>query len=193
MIDVKDLRENPDKYRRGASLKNVTVDIDAILALDSQRLAHQREFELARAEQNQASSAIGKIKDAAERQAAIAKVAGLKETVKSSEEKSKAIEAQLQPLLLLIPQPPDDDVPVGKDASDNVVERKWGEPRKFEFAPKSHIELGEKLGPAFRKDDNRREKRPHPNGHRTDRVFPRQAAGAVQLRPADGRSGSQCD
>src|ERR1700722_13736332 len=121
MIDVKDLRENPDKYRRGAQLKNVTVDIDTILALDAQRLAHQQEFERARAEQNQASAAIGKIKDAAERQAAIAKVAGLKDLVKSSDEKAKAAEAQLQTLLLQIPQPPDDDVPVGKDATDNVV------------------------------------------------------------------------
>ncbi len=49
-------------------------------------------------------------------------------------------------LLLQVPQPPDSDVPVGKDAGDNVVAYKWGEPRKFEFKPKSHIELGEKLG-----------------------------------------------
>ena len=146
MIDVKDLRENPEKYRRGAKLKNVSVDIDAILALDVQRLSHQQEFERARAEQNQASAVIGKIKDAAERQTAIAKVAGLKEQVKSSEEKAKALEAQLQPLLLQIPQPPDDDVPVGKDAADNVVAYKWGEPRKFDFPLKSHLELGEKLG-----------------------------------------------
>jgi seryl-tRNA synthetase len=145
MIDVKDLRENPDKYRRGASLKNVAVDVDAILALDAKRLSHQQDFERARAEQNQASSAIGKIKDAAERQAAIGKVAGLKDLVKSSEEQAKAAEAQLQPMLLQIPQPPDDDVPVGKDAADNVVAYKWGEPRKFDFTPRSHIELGERL------------------------------------------------
>jgi seryl-tRNA synthetase len=146
MIDLKDLRENPDKYRRGASLKNVTVDIDAILALDESRLKSQREFETARAEQNQASQVIGKLKDPTEKQAAIAKVAGLRDVVKSAEERAKSLDAQIQPLLLQIPQPPDDDVPVGKDAADNVVDRKWGEPRKFDFAPKSHIELGEKLG-----------------------------------------------
>jgi seryl-tRNA synthetase len=145
MIDVKDLRENPDKYRRGAALKNASVDIDAVLKLDEQRLAHQQEFERARAEQNQASAAIGKLKDTAERQAAITKVAGLKELVKSAEEKAKSAEAQLQPLLLQIPQPPDDDVPVGKDSADNVVAYRWGEPRQFDFKPKSHIELGEKL------------------------------------------------
>jgi seryl-tRNA synthetase len=146
MIDIKDLRENPDKYRRGAALKNVTVDIDAILALDEQRLKSQQEFERARSEQNLASQAIGKLKDPAEKQAAIAKVAGLKDIVKSASEKARIAEEQLMPLLLQVPQPPDDDVPVGKDAADNVVAYKWGTPRKFEFQPKSHIELGEKLG-----------------------------------------------
>lgn len=146
MIDLKDLRENPEKYRRGASLKGVTVDIETILALDESRLKSQQEFERVRSEQNQASAAIGKLKDPAEKQAAIAKVAGLRDMVKGSEERAKALEAQLQPLLLQIPQPPDDDVPVGKDATENVVIYKWGEPRKFEFAPRSHIELGEKLG-----------------------------------------------
>jgi seryl-tRNA synthetase len=146
MIDLKDLRENPEKYRRGAQLKNVTVDIDAILALDESRLKHLQEFERARAEQNQASSAIGKLKDATERAAAITKVGAMKDQVKSAEEKARVAEAQLQPLLLQIPQPADDDVPVGKDAADNVVASKWGEPRKFEFAPRSHLELGEKLG-----------------------------------------------
>jgi seryl-tRNA synthetase len=146
MIDVKDLREFPDKYRRGAQLKGVSVDIDAVLSLDEQRLRAQQEFERARSEQNEASKTIGKLKDPAEKKAAIEKVAGLKEVVKSSEERSKALEAKLQPLLMQIPQPPDPDVPVGKDASENVVAYKWGEPRKFEFKPKSHIELGQKLG-----------------------------------------------
>jgi seryl-tRNA synthetase len=146
MIDLKDLRDNPDKYRRGAKLKNIPVDIDAILSLDAQWLKAQQEFERARAEQNQASGAIGKLKDPAEKQAAIAKVAGLKEIVKAAEERAKIAESQVLPLLLQVPQPPDGDVPVGKDAADNVVSYKWGEPRKFEFKPKSHIELGEKLG-----------------------------------------------
>jgi seryl-tRNA synthetase len=146
MIDLKDLRDNPDKYRQGAKLKNVTVDIDAILSLDAQWLKAQQEFERTRAEQNQASQAIGKLKDPTEKQAAIAKVAGLKETVKQAEGRAAAAEAAVLPLLLQVPQPPDSDVPVGKDAADNVVSYKWGEPRKFEFKPKSHIELGEKLG-----------------------------------------------
>ena len=145
MIDLKDLRENPDKYRRGAQLKGVSVDVDAILSLDERRRSHLQAFERARAEQNQASTQIGKLRDPAEKQAAIARVSTLKEQVKTEDEQAKALDAELTPLLLTVPQPPDDDVPVGADASQNVVVRHWGEPRKFDFKPLGHTELGEKL------------------------------------------------
>ena len=145
MVDVKDLRENPDKYRRGAELKNVDVDIDAIVAADEQRVAAQKEFERLRTEQNEASKQIGKLRDPAEKQSAISRVGDLKSKVKDAEERMKSAEAELAPLLLMVPQPPDDDVPVGRDASENVVLYRWGTPRKFEFKPKSHIELGAAL------------------------------------------------
>jgi seryl-tRNA synthetase len=146
MIDLKDLRENPEKYRRGAELKGVKIDVAAILKLDEQRTRAQQEFEKLRAEQNKGSKEIGKIKDPKEKQAAIAAMGELRDKVKLAEDQWKATEAALEPLLLQIPQPPDDDVPPGKDASENVVLYRWGEPRKFDFAPKNHIELGEKLG-----------------------------------------------
>src|SRR5437016_5742057 len=121
MIDVKDLRENPDKYRRGAQLKGATVDIDAIIQKDLERVAAQQRFEKLRAEQNAASKDIGKLKDPAAKQAAISKVGELKGAVKEAEEHMKAAEAAVLPLVLRVPQPPDEDVPVGKDAADNVV------------------------------------------------------------------------
>ena len=145
MIDLKDLRDNPDKYRRGAQAKNVTVDIDAILQKDKDRVAAQQEFEKHRTEQNAASKDIGRLKDPAEKQAAIARMGQLKTVVKSAEERMKALDAELEAMALRVPQPPDADVPVGKDAADNIVLYKQGEPRKFTFKPKSHIELGEKL------------------------------------------------
>lgn len=145
MIDIKDLRENPEKYRTGARLKNVSVDIDAILELDQRQAAAQREFEQLRAEQNKASGEIAKTKDPEAKKAAIARMGELKAKVKEAEDRAKALAAELQPQLLSIPQPPDSDVPEGKDASDNVVVRHVGEPRKFDFQPRSHIELAEKL------------------------------------------------
>src|SRR5512143_2355198 len=110
MIDLKDLRENPEKYRRGAQLKGVAVDIDAILAKEQDRVSAQQEFERFRSEQNEASTQIGK----------------LKAKVKEAEDRMRAVEAALQPLLLLVPQPPDDDVPPGKSEADNVVLYKHG-------------------------------------------------------------------
>ena len=90
MVDVKDLRENPEKYRRGAELKGVRVDVDAILRTEEQRVSAQREFERLRTEQNEASKQIGKLKDASEKQAAIARVGDLKARVKDAEERMKS-------------------------------------------------------------------------------------------------------
>ena len=144
MIDIKELREDPEKFRRGAALKGVRVDIDAVLALEADRLVAMQEFEHAKSAQNEASKTIGKLKGD-EKNAAIARVAAVKETVKSAEERARMAGAALEPLLLQIPQPPDADVPVGPDASGNVVIRHWGTPRTFDFKPLSHLELGEKL------------------------------------------------
>ena len=146
MVDLKDLREHPEKYGRGAELKGVRIDIQAVLRGDDEARAAQKEFEQLRTEQNEASKSIGATKDAAEKQAKITRVAELKTHVKSAEDRWKVAAAELEKLLLQIPQPPDDDVPEGRDASENVVLYRWGQPRKFEFAIKNHIELGQSLG-----------------------------------------------
>jgi len=145
MVDLKDLREHPEKYRRGAELKGAWVDIDSILRVDEQSRSAQKEFERLRAEQNEASKQISQTKDASEKQMRIARVSELKEQVKVSEEQYKQAAASLEKLLLQVPQPPDPDVPEGKDASENVVLYRWGQPRKFEFKPRSHIEIGQDL------------------------------------------------
>src|SRR4051794_18595028 len=111
MVDLKDLRENPDKYRKGAELKGVKVDFAALLRAEEQRVGAQREFEKYRAEQNEASKQIGRIKEASEKQAAISRVADLKTRVKDAEERFKSAEATVNALLLQVPQPPDPDVP----------------------------------------------------------------------------------
>jgi seryl-tRNA synthetase len=146
MIDLKDLRENPDKYRKAVELKRMNVDIAAVLDVDARCLSAQQEFERLRAEQNEASKQIGKLKDPAAKQEAIARVGALKGQVKEAEDRWKAAQGQLDPLLLQLPQPPDPDVPVGKDDTENVEVRKWGNVRTFEFAPKDHATLGTALG-----------------------------------------------
>jgi seryl-tRNA synthetase len=142
MIDIRDLRENPEKYRRGAELKNVPVNIPAVLDLDGQCLRAQQEFDRLRADQNELSRQIGKAKSPEEREAIKTKAGAMKPLLHDLEQKRKSAEAARDQLLLQIPQPPDEDVPEGKDAADNVVLYTHGEPRHFEFKPKNHIEIG---------------------------------------------------
>jgi seryl-tRNA synthetase len=146
MIDLKDFRENPQKYAKAAQLKRMSVDVEAILRLAAQVTSSQQEFEKLRTEQNEASKEIGRLKDQSAKLEAIAKVGALKKQVKEAEDRWKADESQLKPLLLALPMPPDEEVPVGKDDTENVEIKKWGEVRKFDFAPKDHVTLGQKLG-----------------------------------------------
>ncbi|HUB25812.1 MAG TPA: serine--tRNA ligase [Tepidisphaeraceae bacterium] len=146
MIDVKDLRENPDRYRRGAELKRIPADIAGVLELDGRRLRAQQEHDKFRAEQNESSKSIGKLKDPEEKKRAIAAMGELKAKVELAKKAYDEAETALNELLLKIPLPPDDEVPVGKDDTENVEIRKWGEVRQFEFAPKDHVTLGSELG-----------------------------------------------
>lgn len=146
MIDLKDLRDRPDHYRIGAANKNVTVDVEAVLSLDTRQRGAQSEFEKFRAEQNAASANIAKIKDPVEKKTAIAAMGDLSAKVKEAEKTARGLALELEPLLLQIPQPADPDVPVGKDATQNVVARHWGEPRAFDFKIKSHADLARQHG-----------------------------------------------
>jgi seryl-tRNA synthetase len=114
--------------------------------VDARAVAAQQEFEKLRAEQNEASKQIGKLKDPEAKKEAIAKAGGLSAQVKEAEKRWKAAEEQLQPLLLQLAQPADPEVPVGKDDTENVEVKKWGNVRHFEFAPKDHAALGAALG-----------------------------------------------
>ena len=136
MIDLKDLRENPDKYRNGVRDKCMSVDIDRLLALDEARRAILSRQESAKAEQNRISKEIGpkigqlkgKLKGAAgdekdrlemEIASLEAKPAELKALVAEEERHLSAIEPEWKSLWLQVPQPPAADVPKGKGSEDN--------------------------------------------------------------------------
>ncbi|MEM6853124.1 MAG: aminoacyl--tRNA ligase-related protein, partial [Planctomycetota bacterium] len=171
MIDLKDLRANPDTYRRGAANKNSHVDIDALLSLDEQVRALQTQHQQLAAEKNAIGKEIGQVAgqmkkaegDAkAELQKRMAALQARPNEIKTAEaevsEQLAALEAQRDELWLLVPQPADDDVPVGQSADDNVELRRWNpegdlafDPAKpfveqKGFAPKSHVQLIEDLG-----------------------------------------------
>jgi len=160
MLDIKFIRENPEAVRRGAELKNVKIDLDGLLELDGKRRGLQQRLQDLTTEQNKASKELGPLMGMLKREADPAKRAALEQKAADLKARPMAIKAekegldgairelelQIEKLMLTIPQPPDDDVPVGKSSEDNVELARWGEVRKFDFAPKSHIELGESLG-----------------------------------------------
>jgi len=138
MLDIKFIRENPDKVKQGAKNKGVDIDIAKVLKLDKQKRELMVRAEQIKSEQNKLSK--GEITDDIK-----IKAKDLKDQFQKSEAELKEIEENLNKLLHQIPNAPFDDVPVGKDDSENVVARKVGEPPRFDFKPKEHWELGEDL------------------------------------------------
>ncbi len=140
MLDINFIRENPDKMKKACRDKNVDVDIDRVLALDKGKRQLQTEIEMLKAEQNKISRG-GK-----DNTAIFVQAKEIKGKIKEMEPELEKIDAELKNFLLILPNVPFDDVPVGKDDSQNQVLRKVGSTPKFIFnKPKDYIELGEAL------------------------------------------------
>jgi seryl-tRNA synthetase len=144
MIDIKDLRADPDKYADAAAKKKIEVDVPELLRVDEELLAAQKELQDIRTKQNRAGKEIANLKGD-EKQAAIAEMSQLKARVKELEDRIAELEPAHRDLLLRIPQVPSDEVPVGESEEDNVELRREGEPPSFDFEPKDHVELGTAL------------------------------------------------
>lgn len=144
MIDIKALRADPEKYITAARLKRMDVDIQALLDVDAQLLEASRELQDIRTAQNAAGKDIARLKGD-DKQQAIERMSQLKARAKELNDKVSELEPVFNELMLLVPQPPADDVPQGADDSENVQLRVEGEPPRFDFEPKDHIQLGESL------------------------------------------------
>ena len=142
MIPLQELREDPERFRRGAELKHEPAPIDEILELDERARRLRAEVETSQAERNRASSAIR----GAPSEEVRARLAALKAQIQSGEAELGELERRIQSLLLYVPNPPHDSAPIGPDDSGNVAVREWGEPAAFDFEPLPHYELGERLG-----------------------------------------------
>ncbi len=142
MLSLSFIREHPDLVKDGARKKGEPAPVDEIVQLDAQRRETLTRLEQLKAEQNRRSAAMAKARD----QAAIDALRGLKDEVKALEQKLAPIDAHLNALLLEVPNLPDPSVPEGKDLSANPTIRESGLDRKLAFTPRSHYELGERLG-----------------------------------------------
>jgi len=137
MLDIKYIRENPEIVRQALENRHDTAPIDEILELDTQRRQKVGELDNLRQERK----AISK-----EREKAQERGRALRTAIQDKEEEVRNLDEQLEELLLQVPNIPQPDVPPGKDDSDNVVVRSWGEPQKLAFKALPHWKLGEDLG-----------------------------------------------
>ena len=148
MLDIKYIKENPEEVieRLAIKGKDARADIEAILKLDADRRAVISETEAMKAEQNKTSKLIPQYKKEGKDTTEIfAQMKKLSETVKVNDEKLKAIEAELENVMLCLPNLPDRDLkPGGKENNEPL--RYFGEPHKFDFEPKNHVDLCTDLG-----------------------------------------------
>jgi len=144
MIDLADLRARPDAYQTAAKQKNIKISIDDFLKLDEKRRALLPQVEDMRATQNAASKKIPSLKGT-EKEELLAQMKTISSELKAKQEEMSVIEVEWNALQLQIPSIPLDVVPVGKDDTENVELRTWGDIPKFKFTLKDHVALGEDL------------------------------------------------
>jgi seryl-tRNA synthetase len=145
MLDIKFIRENQDLVKQSLVNRNLKIDLAGLIKVDDSRRSILSELEVLRAQRNKANDEIGALlkekKDAKE------KIASMKEVsakISQLESELKVLDAQVDSLLLTIPNVPHSSVPVG-DPTKNLIVRTWGEPKRLDFKPATHIDLAQNL------------------------------------------------
>lgn len=147
MLDINLIRENPEKVKTGIKKKgNDSGIIDRVLKVDEVWREHNKLLGEKREELNRTSEDVEEEKDSIKRLKLIANAKRIKEEIRKLEPQVSDNEKERKNLLYEIPNLPADDVPKGKDESENVEIKHWGKPNKFSFKPKDHLELGKSLG-----------------------------------------------
>ncbi len=147
MYDLNFFRSHLEEIRERLATRGYRLDIDEFSALDAARRQCVTESEQLKAERNQATTEIGKLRkagaDTAERQQQVRAIA---ERIAELDEQAVKLDAQFRDFLSRVPNLPQPSVPVGRSEQDNVEVRRWGSPPDFSFAPKPHWDLGPDLG-----------------------------------------------
>ena len=147
MLDPQSIRHDLDHIAAALKKRNMTLDVAAISALEEQRKALQVKTEELRAERNLKSKEIGRLKAGGEdAQAVTNAVLTIKQQLDEATGELDKVRAELNEILAGIPNIPHESVPAGDSEADNAEVKKWGEPRRFDFAPRDHVALGEHLG-----------------------------------------------
>ncbi len=148
MLDIKIIRDHEEVVRQGLAARGASTEfLDAVVADDKQRRALVTEVETLKNQRNTVSKQIGLLKskgqDTSDTQKSMREVG---DSIARKDGEIRDLEARLKDNLLRIPNIPHSSLPVGLDASANVVVRTFGEPKSFAFQPKGHVDVGERLG-----------------------------------------------
>lgn len=147
MLDIKFVRENLDAVRQMLQNRHNPLNLDDFEGLEKKRRELLQQTETLKSERNAASKEISALKKKGE--SADEKIAAMRavgDKIAAIDAELKTVEEKLRDIMLHIPNMPKDDVPIGKDDTENPEVRKWGEPKKFSFEPKAHWDIGEDLG-----------------------------------------------
>lgn len=149
MLDIRVIRENPEKVKAAMKSRNKDMDaqVDRVLEIDAARRELMGKADALKAEQNAASKEIPRIKkEGGDISEIMSRMNEIKESVKKLDSELADLDAAQKSIMYEFPNIPHESVPVGKDDSENVEVRRWGEPTKFDFEPKAHWDIGADLG-----------------------------------------------
>ena len=146
MLDIKFVRDNPELVLENLKKRNNPMNLDRFMELEKQRRAIIAETENLKSQKNAVSKQISEMKKKKENaDEVIAQMRQVGEQISQLDGKLREVQEELHDILLRIPNMCHESVPVGKDDSDNPEVRRWGEPRKFDFEPKAHWDIGADL------------------------------------------------
>lgn len=146
MLDLKFVRNNPEVVKEALQKRHVSISLDHFLEQEEERRRLLFKVENLKAHRNSVSEEVGRLKkNGEEAESLVLEMREVGNTIKDLEEKSTAIVQEMEKVLYEIPNIPHASVPIGQDESANVLVRTWGMPRVFDFEPKAHYEIGEKL------------------------------------------------
>jgi seryl-tRNA synthetase len=145
MIDIKQIRENPQRFKTACEAKKFDVDIERLLEVDSELRTAKQQLQDISTDKNRIGKSIPKLPED-EKQSALSRLSELKQQEAKYDENLRKLQPEFDELMQQVPHPADDDVPLGADDTENVGIRKEGHIRQFDFEPKDHVQLGLALG-----------------------------------------------
>ncbi|MEF8717704.1 MAG: serine--tRNA ligase [Candidatus Accumulibacter necessarius] len=147
MLDIQLLRNNIETLAERLATRGFTLDRSAFQTLENERKSLQTRTQELQASRNSLSKQVGVLKGRGEDAAAVvAQVAALKDDLEANEVRLGELLRELDAFLAMLPNLPQDSVPVGSSEAENVELKRWGTPRSFDFAVRDHVDLGEALG-----------------------------------------------